>query len=107
MNQQEPKPGLSRLKEKVAFITGVARTEERPWRPEDGCHDQGIFNPRLSAPIPRPGRSEEAAELALFLATNESSYITGAKIVIDGGGTIVEPFIYEAFGHSILGEMKK
>jgi NAD(P)-dependent dehydrogenase (short-subunit alcohol dehydrogenase family) len=32
----------------------------------------------------RPGRSEEVAELASFLASDRSSYISGAAIPIDG-----------------------
>ncbi len=36
-------------------------------------------------PIPRLGRPEEVASLALYLASDESSYCTGAEFVIDGG----------------------
>jgi 3-oxoacyl-[acyl-carrier protein] reductase len=84
-----------------AILPGDIDTEDKPWTPEEGRHDLGIFNPTLSSPIPRPGRSEEVADLALFLATDESRYLTGTEIVIDGGGTIVEPFLFEAFGHGL------
>jgi 3alpha(or 20beta)-hydroxysteroid dehydrogenase len=36
-------------------------------------------------PIPRIGQPEEVARLALFLASEESSYSTGGEFVIDGG----------------------
>ena len=38
-------------------------------------------------PMGRLGRPEEIAQLALFLASDESSYITGAAVPIDGGIT--------------------
>lgn len=37
--------------------------------------------------IPRIGQAEEIAEVALFLASDESSFINGAVIVADGGWT--------------------
>jgi 3alpha(or 20beta)-hydroxysteroid dehydrogenase len=36
-------------------------------------------------PIPRMGTPDEVASLALFLASDESAYCTGAEFVIDGG----------------------
>ena len=38
-------------------------------------------------PIQRIGRPEEVAQLALFLASDESSYSTGSEFVVDGGQT--------------------
>ena len=41
-------------------------------------------------PMKRLGTIEELGELAAFLASNESSYITGQSFVIDGGSTLPE-----------------
>ncbi|MFG2952341.1 SDR family NAD(P)-dependent oxidoreductase [Streptomyces sp. NPDC048291] len=38
-----------------------------------------------TVPLGRMGRPEEVADLALFLATDQSSFITGTEIFIDGG----------------------
>jgi dihydroanticapsin dehydrogenase len=38
-------------------------------------------------PIGRPGRPAEIASVALFLASDESSFMTGSVVVADGGMT--------------------
>jgi NAD(P)-dependent dehydrogenase (short-subunit alcohol dehydrogenase family) len=38
-------------------------------------------------PMGRPGRAEELAQAALFLASEDSSYMTGSALVVDGGIT--------------------
>ena len=45
---------------------------------------------RIGIPMKRLGSIEELGELAAFLASEESSYITGQGIVIDGGSTLPE-----------------
>ncbi len=66
------------------MVEGMAKesNEENPNSVVDGIA-QGI-------PMKRLGTIEELGNLAAFLASDESSYITASGIVIDGGSTLPE-----------------
>lgn len=44
-------------------------------------------------PVGRQGSPEDVGRLALFLASDESSYMTGSEIVIDGGNILQEEYL--------------
>ena len=55
--------------------------------PENSTFDEERFL-KLRTPLRRYGTPQEIAKIALFLASDESSYLNGAIIVADGGITI-------------------
>lgn len=53
----------------------------------ESAERDGDFALTDSAPMGRYGKPEEVAYGALYLASDESSFVTGAELVIDGGVT--------------------
>lgn len=55
---------------------------------DSGERGAAVKNARLaSIPLGRFGQPEDVAEMAVFLASEESSWLTGAAIPLDGGLT--------------------
>ncbi len=67
----------------AAILTPMMRQSN----PSDSTFDEERFL-KLRTPLRRYGTPEEIAKIALFLASDESSYLNGAILVADGGITI-------------------
>lgn len=61
-----------------------------------GFPDEAIKNMKVfmsnKIPLKRYATPQEVAKLALFLASDDASFITGSEYTIDGGATVNEPF---------------
>ena len=56
-----------------------------------GDPDHPMYAIRDHIPLGRIGTPEDVAPAALFLASDDSAYMTGANLVIDGGWSVVLP----------------
>ena len=48
---------------------------------------------RATTPLGRFGEEDELAAVALFLASRESSYVTGQSLLVDGGRLVLNPAV--------------
>ncbi|MBV9858559.1 MAG: SDR family oxidoreductase [Alphaproteobacteria bacterium] len=66
----------------------VARPDQQLPPGEAGADKEALVVRRSQAiPMRRPGRPEEIANAALFLLSDEASFVTGAALPVDGGAT--------------------
>jgi meso-butanediol dehydrogenase/(S,S)-butanediol dehydrogenase/diacetyl reductase len=75
-----------------ATATDMLKNQMKPLAEQQGTDVEGALNILTRfCPIARAGRPEEIAPAAVFFASDESSYITGQNLLIDGGASIVDP----------------
>jgi len=72
------------------ILTPMAESLARESNPEDP--QKALDGIAAAVPLKRLGTIDEIGDLVAFLASDESSYITGTQVVIDGGSTLPETF---------------
>lgn len=92
----------SASKAAVVNLTRTAALENARYNVRVNCICPGVINTAMveritggteaalerlkrMQPMPRVGEAEDVARMALFLASDESSFVTGAAMVVDGG----------------------
>lgn len=62
-----------------------------PMATRDGMSEERREQRRLASPLAREGTGWDTGHAAVFFASDESRYITGAVLSVDGGSTLVGP----------------
>jgi len=58
---------------------------DTPWWHGRAADEQGLKRWSERVPLGRPGTANEIAKAVVFLASDDSSYITGTELFVDGG----------------------
>src|SRR5215467_11099308 len=58
---------------------------DTPWWHGRAADEQGLKRWSQRVPLGRPGTANEIAKAVVFLASDDSSYITGTELFVDGG----------------------
>jgi 3-oxoacyl-[acyl-carrier protein] reductase len=78
-------PGIIHTAGVEAFYRMVA--EQRGWGDDWDAIEQAALREILDNPVGRFGRVDEVADVVVFLASARASFVNGANVRIDGGGS--------------------